>query len=62
MAYSTHHKLIKTIIMKTKFTIYAAVVSLLALTILVPFEKSGHASFIEEKDKFNEEFIKFLNK
>lgn len=27
---------------------------------LVPFEKSGHASFLEEKDKFNEEFIKFL--
>jgi pimeloyl-ACP methyl ester carboxylesterase len=27
---------------------------------LVPFDKSGHASFIEEKDKFNEEFIKFL--
>lgn len=27
---------------------------------LVPFEKSGHALFIEEKDKFNAEFIKFL--
>jgi pimeloyl-ACP methyl ester carboxylesterase len=27
---------------------------------LVPFEKSGHALFIEEKDKFNSEFIKFL--
>ncbi|WP_159468023.1 alpha/beta fold hydrolase [Dyadobacter sp. 3J3] len=27
---------------------------------LVPFDKSGHASFIEEKDKFNEEFIRFL--
>jgi pimeloyl-ACP methyl ester carboxylesterase len=27
---------------------------------LIPFEKSGHASFIEEKDKFNAEFIKFL--
>jgi len=27
---------------------------------LVPFEKSGHASFLEEKDKFNEELIKFL--
>ena len=27
---------------------------------LVPFDKSGHASFIEEKDKFNAEFIKFL--
>lgn len=27
---------------------------------LVPFDKSGHASFIEEKDKFNGEFIKFL--
>ena len=27
---------------------------------LIPFYKSGHASFIEEKDKFNEEFIKFL--
>lgn len=27
---------------------------------LVPFEKSGHASFVEEKDKFNSEFIKFL--
>jgi non-heme chloroperoxidase len=29
---------------------------------LVPFEKSGHGSFIEEKDKFNEELIKFLKK
>jgi non-heme chloroperoxidase len=28
---------------------------------LVPFEKSGHALFIEEKEKFNSEFIKFLN-
>jgi non-heme chloroperoxidase len=27
---------------------------------LIPFEKSGHASFLEEKDKFNAEFIKFL--
>ncbi|MDQ0594294.1 non-heme chloroperoxidase [Chryseobacterium ginsenosidimutans] len=27
---------------------------------LIPFEKSGHALFIEEKDKFNAEFIKFL--
>ncbi|MDR7369912.1 alpha/beta hydrolase [Flavobacterium aquidurense] len=27
---------------------------------LVPFEKSGHASFVEEKDKFNQELIKFL--
>jgi pimeloyl-ACP methyl ester carboxylesterase len=27
---------------------------------LVPFDKSGHASFVEETDKFNEEFIKFL--
>lgn len=27
---------------------------------LVPFDKSGHASFIEEKDKFNAEFIKFI--
>lgn len=27
---------------------------------LVPFDKSGHASFLEEKDKFNAEFIKFL--
>jgi len=27
---------------------------------LVPFEKSGHALFIEEKEKFNTEFIKFL--
>ena len=27
---------------------------------LVPFDKSGHASFIEEKDKFNQEFIKFI--
>ena len=27
---------------------------------LVPFEKSGHASFVEEKDKFNEELIKFI--
>lgn len=29
---------------------------------LIPFEKSGHALFIEEKDKFNDEFIKFLKK
>ncbi len=29
---------------------------------LIPFEKSGHALFIEEKDKFNQEFIKFLKK
>ena len=29
---------------------------------LIPFDKSGHASFIEEKDKFNEEFIKFLKR
>jgi non-heme chloroperoxidase len=34
----------------------------IAGSVLVPFEKSGHASFIEEKDKFNEEFIKFLKK
>jgi len=27
---------------------------------LVSFDKSGHASFVEEKDKFNAEFIKFL--
>ena len=27
---------------------------------LVRFDKSGHALFIEEKDKFNAEFIKFL--
>ena len=27
---------------------------------LVAFDKSGHALFIEEKDKFNAEFIKFL--
>jgi pimeloyl-ACP methyl ester carboxylesterase len=27
---------------------------------LVPFEKSGHALFIEEKEKFNTEFIKFI--
>ncbi|MEY8759030.1 alpha/beta fold hydrolase [Chryseobacterium tongliaoense] len=27
---------------------------------LVPFYNSGHASFLEEKDKFNAEFIKFL--
>ncbi len=27
---------------------------------LVVFEKSGHAGFVEEKDKFNAEFIKFL--
>lgn len=29
---------------------------------LVPFEKSGHALFVEEKQKFNDEFIKFLKK
>ncbi|WP_290848167.1 alpha/beta hydrolase [Flavobacterium sp.] len=28
---------------------------------LVVFENSGHAGFVEEKDKFNAEFIKFLN-
>lgn len=27
---------------------------------LVTFDKSGHASFLEEKDKFNEELIKFI--
>ncbi|MGF6847928.1 non-heme chloroperoxidase [Chitinophaga sp. W3I9] len=27
---------------------------------LVPFEKSGHAAFIEEKDKTNAELIKFI--
>jgi len=27
---------------------------------LVTFEKSGHALFIEEREKFNEEFIKFI--
>lgn len=27
---------------------------------LVAFDKSGHASFLEEKDKFNEEFIRFI--
>jgi non-heme chloroperoxidase len=34
----------------------------IAGSVLVPFEKSGHALFVEEKDKFNEEFIKFLKK
>lgn len=29
---------------------------------LIPFDKSGHALFIEEQNKFNEEFIKFLKK
>lgn len=29
---------------------------------LITFDKSGHASFIEEKDKFNEELISFLKK
>lgn len=28
--------------------------------VLIPFENSGHALFIEEKDKFNQELIKFL--
>jgi len=27
---------------------------------LIPFENSGHALFLEEKDKFNEELLKFL--
>lgn len=27
---------------------------------LVTFDKSGHASFLEEKDKFNDELIKFI--
>lgn len=34
----------------------------IAGSILIPFENSGHASFLEEKDKFNAEFIKFLKK
>jgi len=29
---------------------------------LVVFEKSGHALFLEEQEKFNDEFIKFLKK
>lgn len=32
----------------------------IAGSVLVPFDKSGHGSFIEEKDKFNAELIKFL--
>lgn len=32
----------------------------IAGSVLIPFENSGHASFLEEKDKFNAEFIKFL--
>ena len=27
---------------------------------LVPFEFSGHASFYDEKDRFNEELVKFI--
>ncbi|WP_051349458.1 alpha/beta fold hydrolase [Chryseobacterium gregarium] len=34
----------------------------IAGSVLIPFESSGHASFLEEKDKFNAEFIKFLKK
>ncbi|MDV6167353.1 alpha/beta hydrolase [Flavobacterium sp. DG1-102-2] len=34
----------------------------IAGSVLVPFEKSGHASFIEEREKFNDELIKFLKK
>jgi len=34
----------------------------IAGSVLIPFEKSGHALFVEEKQKFNEEFIKFLKK
>ncbi len=34
----------------------------IAGSVLIPFENSGHASFLEEKDKFNAEFIKFLKK
>ena len=27
---------------------------------LVPFEFSGHASFYDEKDRFNKELVKFI--
>ena len=27
---------------------------------LIPFEFSGHASFYDEKDRFNEELVKFI--
>ena len=27
---------------------------------LVPFEFSGHASFYDEQDRFNEELVKFI--
>jgi pimeloyl-ACP methyl ester carboxylesterase len=29
-------------------------------SVLIPFENSGHALFYEEKDKFNEELLKFI--
>ncbi len=32
----------------------------IAGSLLVTFDKSGHASFLEEKDKFNDELIKFI--
>ena len=28
---------------------------------LVKFDKSGHATFIDEKDKFNKEIVKFID-
>jgi non-heme chloroperoxidase len=31
-------------------------------SVLIPFEKSGHALFIEELEKFNDELIKFIQK
>lgn len=32
------------------------------ISTLVPFEKSGHALFLEELDKFNGELLKFIKK
>ena len=36
--------------------------TLLPKSQLVPFEKSGHALFIEEREKFNTELVGFINK
>lgn len=35
---------------------------LLPDAVLIPFEKSGHALFLEERDKFNRELIRFIEK
>jgi len=57
---------IPTLIMHAKddrivaFTLAQKMNSAIASSKLVTFDKSGHASFLEEKDKFNDELIKFI--